>query len=124
MTGRTMNTVQHDPYKDQREAAVPGHPVVDPADWGAEAMATSDAWRIKLNSNDIKNLHAAVQNYTECEGLQLPFEVVRSKMIDTGQVLCMAAVLHKIQRPLTIDRAMQHAVFIPCHNNRCLAYAG
>jgi hypothetical protein len=60
MTGRTMNTVQHDPYKDQRKAAVPGHPLVDPADWGAEAMATSDAWRIKLNSNDIKDLHAAV----------------------------------------------------------------
>jgi hypothetical protein len=60
MTGRTMNTVQHDPYKDQREAAVPGHPVVDPADWGAKAMATSDAWLIKLNSNDIKDLHAAV----------------------------------------------------------------
>ena len=58
-----MNTVQHDPYKDQREAAVPGHPVVDPADWGAKAMATSDAWLIKLNSNDIKDLHAAVASF-------------------------------------------------------------
>lgn len=72
----------------------------------------------------VRHSTAAIQNYTECEGLQLPLEVVRSKMIDTGQALCMAAVLHKNQRPLTIDGAMQHAVFIPCHNDRCFAYAG
>jgi hypothetical protein len=60
MNGRTMNTTQHDPFKNRREAAVAGYPVVDPADWRTDAIAASDAWRIELNSNDINDLHAAI----------------------------------------------------------------
>ena len=65
-----MNTTQHDPFKDRREAAVPGHPVVDPADWSAKAMAASDEWRIELNQNDIDDLHAAVAPFDQ-EGIDV-----------------------------------------------------
>jgi hypothetical protein len=72
----------------------------------------------------VRHSAAAIQNYTGCDGLQLPFEVVGSRMIDTGQVLRMPAVHQINQRPLTINEAMQHAVFVPCHDNRCLTNSG
>ena len=65
-----MNTTQNDPFKDRREAAVPGHPVVDPADWSAKAMAASDEWRIELNKNDTDDLHAAVAPFDR-EGIDV-----------------------------------------------------
>lgn len=65
-----MNTTQHDPFKDRREAAMPGRPVVDPADWSADAMASSDEWRIKLDLKDINDLQSAVTPFDR-EGIDV-----------------------------------------------------
>lgn len=55
-----MQATKHDIFADRREAATPGKPIVDPADWTAKEMAASDNWCYELTARDIDELRAAV----------------------------------------------------------------
>ena len=75
----------------------------------------------------VRHPAAAVKAFAESDGLQLHFEVVGPGIVNAGQVLCMTAVLQANQRPFmrtTINEAMQHAICVPCHNDRRLTDGG
>ena len=58
-----MKAAPHDKFMNRRQAASPGSPVVDPADWTAEEMAASEAWCHHLSAAEIEELHHATAKF-------------------------------------------------------------
>ncbi|PPR64232.1 MAG: hypothetical protein CFH10_00291 [Alphaproteobacteria bacterium MarineAlpha4_Bin2] len=58
-----MKPARYDKFTNQRQAATPGCPVVDPAEWTAAEMASSDDWCHHLNDAEIDELRRATTLY-------------------------------------------------------------
>ena len=52
-----------DPFRAQREVAIPFEPVIDPAGWHAKEMAASEAWLYRFSAAEIAELRAAIAPY-------------------------------------------------------------
>jgi hypothetical protein len=53
----------NDPYSDQRDTALPGRPVRDPADWRAQDFKDNEEWLYHFTDDDISELKLAVQSH-------------------------------------------------------------
>ena len=51
---------ENDPYRAERQPAVPMMPVRDPADWTPSDMAEDKTWRYELTAADISEIRAAI----------------------------------------------------------------
>ena len=58
-----MQATKHDIFADRREPAIRGQPIVDPADWTAQEIATSDEWCYELTAQEIRELRSAVAQF-------------------------------------------------------------
>ena len=65
-----MQATKHDIFAVRRGSAIPGQPIVDPADWTAQEMATSDEWCYELTAQEIEEMRTAVAPF-EREGVDV-----------------------------------------------------
>ena len=80
-----MQATKHDTFADRRGSAIPGQPIVEPADWTAQEMGTSDEWCYVLTAQEIEELRAAVAPFDR-EGVDvMPLTRANFSTPDTGR---------------------------------------
>ena len=80
-----MQETKHDTFADRRGSAIPGQPIVDPADWTAQEIATSDEWYYELTAQEIEEMRAAVTPFDRESVDVMPLTRANFSTPDTGR---------------------------------------